>query len=1279
MSAGHLTEDELVEQPALRLLAQLGWEVASGFEETLGPAGTLGRDAQSEPVLGHRLRDSLRILNPGLPDATLDSAAEQLVDDRSAMDRVRANREVYDLLHEGAKVETAGNDGTRQTVTVRFIDWNHTDENDWLAVSQFWIIGDMYKRRADVVLFVNGIPLVFIEFKASHKNVRDAYDANLRDYRDTVPHLFWFNAFVVLSNGADTRVGSTFAPWANFAEWKKINSEGEQGVVSLETALRGTCEPHRLLDLAENFVAFTERPGGLVKAFAKNHQFLGVNNSLEALRELKQREGRLGVFWHTQGSGKSLSMLWFTQKVLRKEPGNWTFVLVTDRKELDEQLYGQFADSGVITTGQEVHAETSAHLRELLAQDHRYVFTLIHKFIPPVKGQPMPVLSERDDIVVITDEAHRSQYDTLAANMRLALPNASFLGFTGTPLIAGEEEQTRRVFGDYVSIYNFRDSISDGATVPLYYENRIPELQLTNDDFDDELEDLLEAAELDEAQERAVARRFSQQYQLITRPQRLTEIAADLVHHFVNRGFRGKAMYVAIDKATAVRMYDLVEAEWARYLAELESRLADTAELERPHLESLIEFMRSTDMAVVVSQAQNEVADMAAPGLEIAKHRKRMVDEDLGSKFKDSEDPFRLVFVCAMWLTGFDSPSTSSVYLDKPMRNHTLMQTIARANRVFPDKDNGLIVDYVGVFRNLEKALAIYGADRTGSGVDSPIRPKDDLIDELNAALSEAAEFCEAHDIDLDDMEGARGFEFIALQKAAVESLLIDEQTRRRYVSLARQVRKTFKALLPDPAAMAVTHRVAVIRSMATKIESSSESPDIRGVMDSVSDLLDRSVGAKEYIIRSTGGADPLIDLNQLNFEQLALRFAANKRTAAKAIEKDLEQRLDEAVRKNPTRLELAERFRKLIEEYNAGAHNLEEFLRRLKAINDELTEEEQRAVREDASEAELAIFDLLTKPEPELNASEAMMVKGAAKKLLEHIEEKLVLDWKRRQQTRSAVRVAVGTVLDEELPDVYGPELFDRKVDAVYGHIYASYFDDGGSVYDTPGAAAKVGVAVATLPTRAEEVTDDLLTQVRSDPELFARLVETVFGASATWACPTSELLIDDETRTVEYKQTARWNVQEQRRDSAMEQVIVKTVAGMLNDRGGTLLIGVTDNREPVGLDDDYAQVKPANADGYVNWLDTLFETTLGHAGANRLDIHIDRVNGHDVCRIDIPASSRPIWVKNPKGSDTLYQRRNNSTRAVPAEEAGAFVADRFSQPETGTSLAPTQLGSAG
>ncbi|WP_420443048.1 HsdR family type I site-specific deoxyribonuclease [Candidatus Poriferisodalis sp.] len=1268
MSPSGLTEDELVEQPALQLLSQLGWAVVSGFDESLGPAGSLGRDSQSEPVLGHRLRDALRALNPGMPDAALDEAAEQLARDRSAMDGVRANRETYELLQHGAKVEVTGSDGSTRATTVRFIDWNRVDANDWLAVSQFWIAGDMYKRRADVVLFVNGIPLVLIELKVSHKNVRDAYDDNLRDYRDTVPHLFWFNAFVVLSNGDKTRIGSTFAPWGHFAEWKRINSEGEQGVVSLETALRGTCDPYRMLDLVDNFVAYTERPGGLVKALAKNHQYLGVNNSLEALRELQQREGRLGVFWHTQGSGKSLSMLWFTQKVLRREPGNWTFVLVTDRRELDEQLYETFADSGVITAGQRVHAEYSAHLRELLGQDHRYVFTLIHKFIPPEAGQRMPVLSERDDIIVITDEAHRTQYDTLAANMRLALPNASYLGFTGTPLIVGEEE-TRRVFGDYVSVYNFRDSIADGATVPLYYENRTPELQLTNDDFDEELEDLLEEAELDDAQERAVARRFGQQYELITRPQRLEEVAADLVRHFINRGFRGKAMYVAIDKATAVRMFDLVEAEWTRYLAELGAELESTPELESPHLEARIEFMRSTDMAVVVSQAQNEVADMADAGLDIAKHRKRMVTEDLDSKFKDPEDPFRLVFVCAMWLTGFDSPSTSTVYLDKPMRNHVLMQTIARANRVFPDKDNGLIVDYVGVFRNLERALAIYAAgrpgdDRDGSGVaiDSPIRPKDDLIAELDAALSETVDFCDTNDIDLHDLESSQGFEFIALQKAAVEALLVDEQTRRQYVALARLVRSKFKALLPDPEAMAVTHRVAVIRSIASKIESMSEAPDISGVMNSVSDLLDRSVGAKEYIIRSAGDADPLLDLSQLNFEQLAFHFAANKRTVAKAIEKDLEQRLDDAVRKNPTRLDLAERFRRLIDEYNAGTHNLEEFLRRLKAINDELTEEEQRAVREDLSEAELAIYDLLTKPEPELTEAEARRVKGAARRLLEHVEDKLVLDWKKQQQTRSAVKVAISDVLDDELPEVYDPELFKTKVGSVFDHIYTSYFDEGGSVYEAPEAKIRSTAAVATLPATAEDIGDELLELAAVDPEIRARLMEKLLGADATWACLTEELL-GGETREVEYKQTARWNVREQRKDRAMEEVVVKTVAGMLNDHGGTLMIGVTDGGEPVGLGDDYALVRPPNADGFVNWLDTLFENNLGHVGANRLTIRMDQVDGHDICRIDIPASSRPIWVKNPKGTDTLYQRRNNSTRAIPADEIESFLTDRVSR----------------
>ncbi len=1255
---GGLTEDALVEQPAMRLLRDLGWEVASGFDEVLGPGGTLGRDSQAEGVLHHRLRLALRGLNPGVPDAALDSAVEILTENRSTMDRVRANREVYRLLRDGVKVETEI-DGRPETVTIRFVHWDNVEANDWLAVSQLWVTGEMYKRRADIVLFVNGIPLVFIELKVSHKNIRNAYDDNLRDYRDTIGQIFWFNAFVILSNGSETKVGSTYAPWDFFADWKKINAEGEVGVVSLETALRGTCDPYRLLDIVENFVTYTERPGGLVKAVAKNHQYLGVNNAIEALHTARAEESsKLGVFWHTQGSGKSLSNLWFTQKVLRKLPGNWTFVEVTDRKELDDQLYEEFADSGVLTSGENVHAETSEHLRALLGQDHRYVFTLIQKFRPPEAGQPMPVLSDRKDIIVITDEAHRSQYDQLAWNMRQALPNASFLGFTGTPLIAGEEELTRQVFGEYVSTYNFRDSIIDGATVPLYYENRIPELQLTNAEFDAELEALLDDAALDPDQEKAVARQFSRQYHLITRAERLDEIAADLVEHFVGRGFRGKAMHIAIDKATAVRMYDLVQKHWAEHLAKLEAELETTPELERPPLAETIEFMRTTDMAVVVSQSQNEVADMADLGLDIATHRKRMNEEDLDSKFKDPDDPFRLVFVCAMWLTGFDAPSCSTIYLDKPMRNHTLMQTIARANRVFPEKDSGLIVDYVGVFRNLEAALAIYGATRDGGF--TPIESKDALADELEEALAELVEFLDANDVELADLEAAKGFEFIALQKAAVESLLVDDATRRRFVSLARRVRAIFKSLLPDPAAQEATHRVAVIRTLAAKLESITEAPDISDVMDGVSELLDRSVGAEEYVIRSGGDASPLIDLNQLDFEQLALRFAGNKRTAAKSIEQNLERRIDDAVRKNPTRLDLAERFRRLLDEYNAGTHNLEEFLRRLKAINDELTEDEQRTVREDLTEDELAIFDLLTRPEPELTEAERKQVKATAKKLLEHVTEKLVLDWRKRQHTRAAVQVAVGEILDNGLPEVYGPELFDEKVQRVYEHIYASYFDNGQSVYSGAVEAPPAVVPMTTLPSVAADVGDDLLAQARQDPEVFARLMEEVFGLRETWTMSTEELLAD-ETRLVEFKQSARWSLDDAENPQLSEQIIAKTVAGFLNAQGGALLIGVDDDGRPVGLDSDYGKVKPPGADGFVNWLDTMLQNALGHAGAHRVQIRIDVIDGVQVCRLDVPASSRPIWTTFKKKERVLFERRNNSTREVPPDEVDTFIAERF------------------
>jgi type I restriction enzyme R subunit len=506
------SEDALVQQPAIALFGELEWETADLFHEWASGKSTEGRETEHEVILVPRLRAALEKLNPALPAEALDQAIEELTRDRSKMVPEEANREVYGLLKGGVLVDVRADDGSRTKEFARIIDWRNPANNQFFLASEFWIAGDMYRRRCDLMGFVNGIPLLLVELKAVHKNLKNAFDDNLNDYRYAIPQLFVQNGLVMLSNGSATRIGSTFAPWEHFFEWKRINDEGEKGVVSLETAIRGVCEPERFLDIIENFIVYQEVRGGLVKIAAKNHQYLGVNRSITEVGNLGENKGRLGVFWHTQGSGKSLSMIFFSQKILRTVPGNWTFVIVTDRDELDGQIYKTFSATGAVTEA-EAQATSGAHLKQLLAEDHRYVFTLIQKFHTE-KGETFPELSDRSDVIVITDEAHRSQYDVFALNMRNALPKAAFIGFTGTPLMAGEE-RTKEVFGDYVSIYNFAQSIEDGSTVPLYYENRTPELQLTNENLNEDMERLLEEAELSEEQEKKLEREFAREYHLI--------------------------------------------------------------------------------------------------------------------------------------------------------------------------------------------------------------------------------------------------------------------------------------------------------------------------------------------------------------------------------------------------------------------------------------------------------------------------------------------------------------------------------------------------------------------------------------------------------------------------------------------------------------------------------------------------------------------------------------------------------------------------------------------
>ncbi|HEY2975866.1 MAG TPA: type I restriction endonuclease subunit R [Pyrinomonadaceae bacterium] len=1053
---GEYSEDALIEQPAIALFSKLGWKTANCFYEKCGDeAPTLGRTTTEEVVLLPKLRLALERLNPDLSEDAIAQAIEELTKDRSALNPVVANREVYRLLKDGVKVMLTDEAGAQETETVRVIDWDNPENNDFFLASQFWISGEIYKRRVDLLGFVNGLPLVFVELKAVHKNLKNAFEKNLADYKTTIPQLFWYSAFIILSNGSETRVGTITAPWEHFSEWKKISSEEEPGVVSLETAIRGTCDRNRFIDILENFILFTTEFGPLVKILAKYHQCIGVNNSIQALERIKQNQGRLGVFWHTQGSGKSYAMMFFSQKVLRKIPGSWTFVVVTDRNDLDRQIYEKFANAAAVIEP-DVHATSSQHLRQLLSEDHRHVFTIIHKFHTE-RGQRHPVISERSDVIIMTDEAHRSQYDILAKNMRDALPKAAFLAFTGTPLIVGEE-RTRDVFGDYVSIYDFKQSLDDRSTVPLYYENRIPELQLTNEEFSQEMENLLETAEIDEEQQKKLEREFSRQYHLITRDDRLEKIAEDLVDHFMGRGYRDKAMVVSVDKATALRMYDKVQKYWQRYLENLRKQLPTTAgQAQRADLQETISYMAETDMAVVISQSQNEVEEMKKKGLDILPHRRRMVKEDLDTKFKNADDKFRIVFVCAMWMTGFDVPSCSTIYLDKPMRDHTLMQTIARANRVFRDKVNGLIVDYIGVFRNLQKALAIYGSGQGGTAKEgeTPVVSKDRLVEALRTAFEKVESFCREYKVEPDGIRAAGGFDRVRLIKDAAEAIMVNDQTKRQYLFLVSDVIRLFRAILPDPMANEFLAKRNVVAVIAERIKSLAPQPDISGVMEDVEKLLDKSVAAEAYVIQDTSGqvGDPeerYVDLSQIDFEALKKRFiTSRKRTETARLRSLVEQTVDQMIRMNRTRVDFKDRLQKMLDEYNSGAINVEIFFKQLLEFAKELNHEEKRAISESLTEEELAIFDLLTKPEMDLTRKERGQLKKVAKQLLSTLKaEKLILDWRKRQQSRAQVLVTIQDVLDSGLPDKFSPALFRDKCELIYQHVYDSYPGEGRGVY---------------------------------------------------------------------------------------------------------------------------------------------------------------------------------------------------------------------------------------
>ncbi|MEI7510581.1 MAG: type I restriction endonuclease subunit R [Candidatus Peregrinibacteria bacterium] len=1040
------SEDILVEQTVLSILKKV-WNDDACHINAYSDAedAKLGREHRGEVVLKKYLLPALQKINPTLPPEAIEQAIEAITRDRSNLSLVKANQEIYRLLKNGVPVNVPQENGDSETERAQFFDFEHPENNSFLAVSQLWIVGEMYTRRPDIVLFVNGIPLILLELKAAHKSLIDAHRNNIRDYKDTIPKLFWYNAGIIISNGIESKFGSLTAPFEFFNEWKKSATEDEEPKTDLSTILHGICHKTRFLDIFENYILFDESRSEPKKIVPRYFQFLGVNRAFENVKNRKTLEGKLGVFWHTQGSGKSYSMVWLSQKVLRKLPGNFTFVIVTDRKDLDKQAYKNFVQVGAILES-EVHADSIDHLKQLLSQDHRQIFTTIQKF-QDISG----ALSEREDIIVMTDEAHRTQYDRMALNMRKALPNASFIGFTGTPLLANGEPETEKTFGKYVSVYNFSDSVQDGATVPLYYENRVPRLKNVNENLEEQMGQIMDHYEMNEEQEEKIEQEFSTFYEIITREDRLNTIARDIVTHFVGRGYNGKAMVVSIDKKTTFRMYDKVQKEWNRYLAKLRMDLSRTKdEREQGKILEKLEQHENVDMAVMVSLGdnQNEIADMKEFEIDVLPIRERILKKtskdgkiiSLEDEFKDPETTLRIVFVCAMWLTGFDVPNLSTLYLDKPLKNHTLMQTIARANRVADEgKKNGLIVDYIGVFKNIERALSLYAS--TGENGNAIIQEKEELVSELRKSLSTIKDFLTAENISIEPLYTSPKEQVLLLLEQYANNILGNQSQKKQFLTLASAVQSAYQSVLPNPVAEDFYKEVLAVRVLATRIRTIGlESVDIDPVKKDLEDLLNRSIQTGEYIISPH---KKVKDLSSLDADALHDFFAnlENKNIQVEALSEELQKKIEEMVRKNKKRARFMERLMSLLAEYNSGAHDTEKLFDDLMLLAKDLNTEQQRSVKEKLSEYELAIFDLLIKEN--LNPDEVSAIKSASHELLTHLKPLLVPHWRDFDSNRSGVKQFISQLVFQKLPEPqYTSTECELRGMEIYNFVYEHYKD---------------------------------------------------------------------------------------------------------------------------------------------------------------------------------------------------------------------------------------------
>lgn len=1039
MPKNRYSEEEAVQKPAGELLARLGWDVHYCFDdEKLGPRGTLGRDSYHDVLLKRDLGEALIELNEWMDEADVAEAIKTLEQAFVGDSLLQINEAKYKMLRDGIPVRKVGADGVPHTELAQVFDFDHPKMNRFVAAEELWVHGPLHRRRCDLVGFVNGIPLVFMEFKRHDKDVRNAYNDNYTDYQDTIPQIFHFNAFVILSNGLDSRVGTLGSPYEFFNEWKRLHEE-DAGSVSLETMLRGVCNREALLDLFQNFILFDHFDTPATKIMARNHQYLGVNEALDAYKNRRINDGKLGVFWHTQGSGKSYSMLFLAEKIRRTQPGSPTFLVLTDRDELNKQISETFESCGCLSgvPAARCRATSGADLTEKLRGNPAYIFSLIQKFNQP---DAEPILPDHD-IVVFSDEAHRSNNGIFAENMARLLPTASKMGFTGTPLLS-DDQLTARTFGGYVSVYDFGRAVADGATVPLFYENRSDRLAIENPQINDELLQAVEDADLDPDQVDKVKSQLSHGVHVMMSEPRMRAIARDFVTHYTGIWESGKAMFICVNKVACVMMYNYVQEEWARATAAEKAKLKDMGQQEALDQRRKISWMESTEMAVVVSQEQNEIARFCAWGLDIEPHRRKMEERNLDDEFKDADNPFRIVFVCAMWLTGFDVKPLSVMYFDKPMKAHGLMQAIARANRVAKGKSNGLIVDYVGVVKAPRQALADYTRDPyDGRSPDDIVVDKDELIERIGELTGQIASFMGDQGFELETLLAAEGFGKLDAIKDAADTMSATDEVKKCFGIMCRMLFKLYRFVTRAEVGEDLARRRDAIRAVHSQMNQRRAAADTTELMRQVHDIVSEHVEVSESAEQAKESTR--FDISGIDFGRLGQEFALakQKHLIIDDLRSVIEERLELALKDNPLRIDFYERYERIIESYNKEQDKalIEKTFNDLMKLSQDLDEKQREWVREGfQNQQQMTVFEMLFKDT--LTLAEIRKVKSVCIEMVSAIEERLgeMVHWTEKEETCSQVWTIVRNEAYKLPESSYPDDVLDGCIKQIYGYFYS-------------------------------------------------------------------------------------------------------------------------------------------------------------------------------------------------------------------------------------------------